>query len=77
MVGLGTAAILRGLLVEDCSSTRVPSSLVDWDCGIVGAAAARSGAADKGLDLFKVEIDRDSLWGTFLREPESDTEVAR
>lgn len=57
IVGLGTIVILRGLVVDSCS-TRVAGSL--GDCGVV-VAAARAGTADKGVGVFEVEIDRDGL----------------
>lgn len=47
-----------------CCSTQVPDTLVDWDWGVVGAAAARSGTADKGFEGFEVgdtRSDRDGL----------------
>jgi len=60
IVGLGTVVILCGLAVASCS-TSVRGSLVDWNCGVVGVAAARPGTADKGVGVFEVDIDRDGL----------------
>lgn len=63
IVGLEGVIMLRGLLVDLCS-TRIPGSLVGGNSGVVGAVAARPGTADKGVEVFEVEIvrsDRDGL----------------
>jgi hypothetical protein len=62
IVGLRTDVILCRLVGDWCS-TEVPRSSVDWNCGVVGAAAMGLGTADNGVEVFGDGIgnDRDGL----------------